>query len=268
MRRARKIGILGYGAIGQEMGDALTRLGETGDVAAVLVRPGRDSGPFRPVHDAAAFAQAGVEVALECAGHAAVAEYGPALLASGVDLILTSISALADPKLVEMLRANAKGRLLIASGAVGGLDGLVAARLQGLDSTTYISAKPPEAWKGTPAETLFDLDAIEGEQVLFEGSARDAALNYPKNANVSVAVALCSLGMDRTRVRLVASRKLTSPLGVIEGEGRAGKFTFSTLAYATASNPKTSALTAYSLLQCARLEQGLPAFKLLDECDA
>lgn len=268
MRRARRIGILGYGAIGQEMGAALARLGETDAVTAVLVRMGRDSGPFRPVHDVSALLEAGAETILECAGHKAVAEYGPSLLAAGADVVLTSIGALADPDLVETLRANANGRLLIASGAVGGLDGLVAARLYGLDSTTYISTKPPEAWKGTRAETLFDLDRIEDEQVLFDGSAREAALNYPKNANVSVAVALCSLGMDRTRVRLVASRRLTSPLGVIEAEGPAGKFSFSALAYATASNPKTSALTAYSLLQCARLEQGVPAFKLMDECDA
>jgi hypothetical protein len=128
--------------------------------------------------------------------------------------------------------------------------------------------KPPQAWRGTTAEADFDLSDDSFEQVLFEGSARDAARLYPKNANVAVAVGLCSLGLDLTRARLVSSPNVADPLGVIEAEGACGRFRYESYACAAAGNAKTSLLTAYSLLQCARLEEGLPVFSLLDDIES
>jgi aspartate dehydrogenase len=204
---------------------------------------------------------------LECAGHGAVIDYAAAVLEAGLDLVITSIGVLADDDVAASLRqaaARGGGKLYLAPGAVAGLDGLVGARLAGLSQVTYTSFKPPHAWRGTAAEAVLDLDHPEDERVFFEGSARDAARQYPKNANVAVTVGICGLGIDATRVRLVSSRTVTDPVGLIEAEGAFGTFTFDIFARAAPSNPKTSALTAYSLLQCARLGIGLDAFALLD----
>ena len=84
--------------------------------------------------------------------------------------------------------------------------------------------------------------------VFFTGSAREAALHYPQNANVGAAVSIAGLGLDETRVRLISSRKVDDPLGVIEAAGAFGEFRFECLAKASPSNPKTSAITADSLL--------------------
>ena len=54
---------------------------------------------------------------------------------------------------------------------------------------------------------------------------------------------------------------MDDPLGVIEAAGAFGEFRFECLAKASPSNPKTSAITADSLLQCARLGIGIPAFR-------
>ena len=118
--------------------------------------------------------------------------------------------------------------------------------------------KPPQAWRGTAAEQVLDLDHSEMERVFFQGSAREAALSYPKNVNVGVAIALVGLGMDATHVRLVSSRNVTDPFGRIEARGVFGYFRFDIFARAAADNPKTSALTAYSILQCARVGGALP----------
>lgn len=261
-----RLGLIGYGAIGREVGASLIRLGEAEALTAVLVRQGRDAAPFAAAADVGGLLRPKPNVVLEAAGHAAVADYGPSVLAAGVDLLITSTGALADAAVAEALETAERGggRLLIAPGAVAGLDGLVAARLAGLSSVTYTSYKPPHAWRGTAAEQAVDLDDPSEEQVLFEGSAREAALAYPKNANVAVSVGVCGLGLDRTRARLVSSRRLSDPLGIIEAEGDFGRFTFEVFARAAPGNPKTSLLTAHSLLQCARLGTGIPALDLLD----
>lgn len=257
------IGLIGYGAIGEEIAGALDRLGESDRIAAVLVRAGRDAP--RAVHDAAALIAARPGCVIECAGHQAVRDYVPDLLAAGIDCVISSVGVLADPAVAAQLAAAEKaggGRLLLPAGAIAGLDGLVAAALAGIDRVTYTSYKPPHAWRGTAAEQAVDLDAPASEQVFFEGSARDAAAAYPKNANVSVAIGLAGIGIDRTQVRLVSSREVDDPLGVIEAEGAFGRFRFEILALASPSNPKTSALTGYSLLQCARLGGAWPIANL------
>lgn len=262
---ALQFGLIGFGAIGTEIALVLARLGETEALKAVLVRPGRKAGDFPAVHNAGALEQAGARVVLECAGHAAIGEYGADVLGAGLDLIVTSIGALSDPATVTELRKAARGggRLLLAPGAVGGLDGLLAARVGGLKTARYTSIKPPLAWRGTPAEALIDFDNPAEEQILFDGTAREAAARFPKNANVAVAVGLCALGLDDTRAVLVSSRKVSDPLGVIEAEGSFGRLRYETFAHAAPANPKTSLLTAYSLLQCARLGQGIPVLELL-----
>ena len=259
-----KLGLIGYGAIGSEIYGALEKLGEADQLCGTLVRPGR-SAP-KALHSLDALIQSSPDIVMECAGHSAVEEYGAALLEAGIDLLVSSVGCLADPAISERLITAAEqgnSQLLLPSGAIAGLDGLVAAQLAGIDRVCYTSYKPPHAWRGTPAETLLDLDHKTEEEVFFEGSARDAARGYPKNANVAVAVALVSLGLDDTDARLVSSNRVADPLGVIEAEGAFGHFRFEILGLASPDNPKTSLLTAYSLLQCARLGNGLPIRQLV-----
>jgi len=253
-----RLGMIGFGAIGREVQSALTRLGESSSLVAVLVRPGRPAP--NAVHEVQALIEARPQTVLECAGHSAVKEFAVPLLRAGIDVIVSSIGVLADDGVrAELLDAEQSGgRALLPAGAIAGLDGLLAARLAGLDEVTYTSFKPPHAWRGTAAEQVLDLDHSEMERAFFDGTAREAALAYPKNVNVGVAIALVGLGMDATRVRLVSSRNVTDPLGRIEARGAFGFFRFDIFARAAADNPKTSALTAYSILQCARVGGALP----------
>lgn len=258
------IGLIGYGAIGQEIVQSLTNLGESGSLCGVLVRPEREAP--KAVHSLEELLLTQPDVVLECAGHGAVSDYAADILSAGVNLIVSSVGSLADDQMsTKLLQAAHDGssQLLIPPGAVAGLDGLMAAQLAGLEDVLYTSYKPPHAWNGTQAEQVLDLQHTTDEELFFEGSAREAALAYPKNANVAVAVAFAGLGLDQTRVRLVSSNRVNDPLGVIEATGAFGQFRFEILGLASPSNPKTSALTAYSLLQCARLGTGLPISKIL-----
>jgi aspartate dehydrogenase len=252
-----RIALIGLGAIGRAVADGLAREPEGGELVAVLVRP---------AHVAAAGAALPATVAIattigallakrptlvvECAGQSAVAQYGEGVLAAGGDLLVVSTGALAAPGLLDQLKAAARAsgaRLIVPAGAIAGLDGLGALKRAGLTRVTYTSTKPPLAWRGTAAESLIDLASVAEPTVFFEGTAREAALAYPKNANLAATVALAGLGFDATRVRLVADPAAAANTGEIEAESAAGTMRL-VMAGRASANPKTSASVAYSVL--------------------
>jgi|GraSoiStandDraft_17_1057272.scaffolds.fasta_scaffold88286_2 aspartate dehydrogenase len=265
-----RIAVIGYGAITDEIVRALDTRGQLDALACVLVRPNKRNeseqkaaGHFRVVDTLPDLLACEPQIVIEAAGHCAVAEFGAAILAGGCDLLLASVGALADGALAKNLAAAASGatQLWIASGAVAGIDGLLAARSAGLRSVTYTSLKGADAWKGTPAQALLGERAKAERVIFFSGSARQAALQYPQNANVGATIALASLGLDRTQVLLGSDPNVTGPLGIIEADGEFGCFKFEILALASATNPKTSALTGHSL--AAAVCEGM-CFRALD----
>jgi aspartate dehydrogenase len=249
--------VIGYGAIGTALVHEL-RTSRWAEVAGVLVRPGRiataraalDAVPV--VDSAASLCELGPDLIVECAGHEAVREHAGPVLAAGIDLALVSTGALVDDSFREGLVATAAAsgaRLYVAAGAIAGLDGLGALRLGGLHHVRYTSAKPPSAWKGSPAEQAVDLDACTTATPFFHGTAREAARLYPRNANLAATVALAGTGLDRTDIVLVADPALAENVGRIEASGTYGTLTVEVRGPSAPDNPRTSAITTYSLLR-------------------
>lgn len=257
--RQRRFAVIGYGAITEEIVRTLDERGGLGALAGVLVHRARldaataqAAGRFRVVATLEELLELRPDVVAECAGHGAMREFGAGILGRGFDLVCSSVGVLADAAFArELVRASKGARLLIPSGAIAGVDGLLASRTAGLRSVTYTTVKPPPAWMGTPAEEQVR-SADRQRIIFFEGTAREAALRYPKNVNVGATVALASLGLDRTQVRMVSDPQATGPLGIVEAEGDFGTFRFEILAYASPHNPKTSLLTAHSIIVAAR----------------
>ncbi len=245
-----KVGLIGNGAIA---GFARKELQiRNHHVAAVLVRTQRLSAD--PVGQVAAVSDLpqDIDLMIDCAGHSALAAYGPEILARGIDLVTVSLGALADAELHRTLTDAAQqgdARLHLASGAIGALDCLQAARVGAIETVTYTGRKPPQGWKGSPAEDLIDLDSMtSGAQAHFSGSARDAALKYPKNANVAAAVALAGVGFDATEVTLIADAAAAGNVHEIAVTGDFGSLHFQVTGKALADNPRSSALAAMSVV--------------------
>lgn len=247
--------LIGNGAIAGEVRRAATKAGLFA-IGAVLVRPGRREATQPdldvPVIDNLADLRFKPTLAAECASHEAVRNHAPALLQQGIDVVITSIGALCDDALYGELETAAReggAQLILPAGAIPGVDAISAARFGGLERVSYTSRKPPGAWKGTPAEQVADLDNLSEAYLHYTGSARAAARDYPKNANVAATVALAGLGFDRTEVRMIADPNISENIHEIHASGSFGEMALIIKGRPLPSNPKTSSLAAYSAIR-------------------
>lgn len=255
---AEKILLIGWGAIAHSVTRLLKAHGDVGtDLIGVLVHDAKVQAQKDPdfahlfvdrLEDGMARAPS---LVVECAGHGAVDSYAQTVLRAGTPLLLVSIGALADDERLNQLVSAARSgstQLLLASGAVGGLDWLCAARTAGLQSVLYRGRKPPLAWAGTQAEARCDLAALTAPTLIFSGSAREAAQRFPKNANVAATVAFSSLGLNATRVELYADPAVRENQHEIEAESAAGSLRLTLSGLPESDNPRTSMITAHSVV--------------------
>jgi aspartate dehydrogenase len=261
----RRLGMIGAGGMAETVLSAvaeslavpldhfgvLVRSGAEQRALALLERVGPKLARATSVHtDMAGLLADTPDAVAECAGHTAVRRYGETILDAGCDLVVISIGALADDALRTTLLSAAQRhgvRLVLPSGAVGGLDALGAARLSGLQTVTYTGRKPPKAWRGTPVERLLDLDALSAPAIFFEGTARQAATDYPQNANVAAAVAIAGLGFDATTVRLIADPTAARNVHEISVRAGCGDFDLQLEGHPSPLNPKTSLMAGFSV---------------------
>ena len=192
------------------------------------------------------------DVVVEAAGHGALHEHGVAVRESGIDLLVVSIGALADEDLETALKQAEGGRLFLCTGAIGGFDILRAAMLHGpLDEVAITSTKPAVAlsrpWMD---ETVLEALASGAQPVtVFDGPARQACALFPESANVTATLSLATVGFDRVRVQMVGDPAATRVRHVVGASGSAGTYELSFENAASPDNPRTSAVTAYSVLR-------------------
>lgn len=258
------LGLIGYGSISAELlglidGFAVSRI-------TLLVPAGRENAArdrllnthpgLAPkvtiIGDGADLLAARPDLVIEAAGHGAVAAHGEQLLSAGISLMPVSIGALADDGLHLRLREAAQrggARLILPSGAIGGIDILAALAPAGGLKVRYFGAKPPMAWAGTPAAETMDLTALQEPAEIFHGTAREAAAAYPKNANVAATLALAGAGFDATEVTLIADPAASGNSHRYEVHSPLATVRIDISNRATGGNSKTSLATVYSVLR-------------------
>lgn len=212
------------------------------------------------VMDREALVAARPDVVVEAASHEAVREHLVALLEAGVSVVVLSAGALADDALraaAEAAAAKSGALFYVPSGGIGGLDALKTACLAGVDEVSIQVAKPPQAWKGIPyVEDLgVDLARLPGAKTLFDGPAREGVPHFPQNVNIAAVLSLAGIGMDRTRLKVVADPALTLNTHTIRVAGAAGRMTVVLENVPAPENPKTSWLACYSVLAALKALQ-------------
>jgi aspartate dehydrogenase len=254
--RRTHVALIGWGAIAQAVVGGLAKGTSQTRIVAVAVR---DTARARDLPagavmlpDPSALADTDADLVVEAAGRDAVAPWGRAALTLGRDFAVSSTSAFADPTLLADLTALAErgnAQLFIPPGALGGIDALAAARRIGLAEVEHRIIKPPRAWMGTKAEALCALDTLTGACAFFSGTAAQAAAAFPQNANVALISALAGLGPDHTRITLIADPAATTNRHEIAAKGAFGTLSVTLSNAPLAGNPKTSVMTALSLIR-------------------
>jgi|SRR5579884_2449830 len=254
-----RVGLIGYGAIGQEMARLISKhFSEDILLVGALIRQtavDRFPGPILVTTHSALLAEH-PQVVVEVAGHAGLREHGAAILRAGIDLLLVSTGALADPAVMnELLEAAQIGgsQARVISGAIGALDMLTALSFGGkINRVQHTLRKPPKAL--LPSEESSQLTAM---REVFYGNARQAVVQFPEFLNVAAAVALASKGFDQTEVRVIADPTVEQSVHEVLAEGPFGRLRFEVNYAPTGASitPHATQLVAQSIIRTLRVRQ-------------
>ena len=258
MVEALRVGIAGFGAIGRAVaagfvdgvpGLVLTAVSTRDQPRAAAALPPL---PGVRVVSLAELAPL-VDIVIECAPAALLPSIAEPVLRAGRTLVVLSCGALLNAMHLVELAAAHGGRIIVPTGALLGLDAVFAAAQGTIHSVTMITRKPPRGLLGAPylAEHGIVLDGLTAPLRVFEGTAREAALGFPANLNVAVALGLAGIGPDRTRLAIWADPGITRNTHTIEVDADSARLTM-TIENIPSENPKTGRITALSVLALLR----------------
>jgi len=203
------------------------------------------------------YADKTTDLVIEAASQKAVALYALDVLKSGKDLMVMSVGAFGDEKLLKSVqRASEQSgkKVYVPSGAILGIDGVKAGMLGKIEKVALTTRKPPAAlaYSTYLRERDINLVGLKKPLVVFEGTAREAVRAFPESVNVAATLSLAGIGLDRTRVKIIADPSLDRNVHEIRVRGKAGEFTTEARNVPSPENPKTSYLAALSAIRALR----------------
>jgi aspartate dehydrogenase len=197
-----------------------------------------------------------VDIIVEAASQDAVNSFGKKIVEAGKSLMIMSVGALGDPSLLsEMLDiAYQNGsHIYVPTGAIAGIDAIRSVKHL-LDSVVLTTTKNPIALAGAPFFNLTKINVygITEKTVIYEGNAADAVKKFPANINVAAIISLAGIGIERTKVRIIADPYTDINQHEITATGKFGEMTIIVRNKPSPNNPKTSFLAVLSAIECLR----------------
>ena len=251
-----KVGIIGCGTIGSELGRAIaTEMPELNLVALsdIKMERARELAQHLPIKPQVLTTDELidlVDLVVESASKEIAAEIVEKALKRGKDIMVMSTGGLLGKEALFSLAREKNCYIHLPSGALAGLDGVKSAAGGGIDSVTLTTRKPPAGLKGAPyiIKNKIDLNSIKEEKSIFEGTAEEAIEGFPQNVNVSATLSLAGIGPQKTKVRIVADPNIDRNIHQVEIEGKFGRLICMTENFPSPSNPKTSFLAILSAI--------------------
>lgn len=192
-----------------------------------------------------------VDLAVEAASQDAARKFIPFVLENGADVMVMSVGVFADDAFREKCFTLAKkhrSRLYVPSGAICGTDGLHSASAAKIQEVHLITRKGPRGLRGAPGLKMkgIDIDSLTEPTVVFEGNARDASNQYPKNLNVAATISLLGVGFDNTHVTIICDPTTERNAHTLVVKGDFGELRCETQNVPSPMTPSTSYLAALS----------------------
>ena len=272
----KKIGIIGCGAIGQEIASRLDNgYIKNGKLVAVFdinvnslerflsnlknrqdIRGHSDFSEFIADLD-------DVDIIIECASQNAVKLYLQQIFDLNKEIIVMSVGAFSDVKFLETMynkihtnrldSSYKNSSIHIPSGAIAGIDAIKSAKNL-IHSVTLTTTKNPKSLQGAPffEDSKIDLNTLTTATLLFEGPALEALKLFPFNVNVSAILSLAGIGFQKTLVKIIADPLLNINKHEILVKGDFGELEISVKNVPSSTNPKTSFLAILSAIECLR----------------
>lgn len=254
-----RVAIAGLGAIGLKISEALDR-GIPGCVLAAVSVNDRGKAAARLAHLAQPPPVVTIEelepladLVIECAPAnllPAIAE--PFLRAGKTALVLSVGAILVNEHLIDLAREHG-GQIVVPTGALLGLDAVAAAAEGTIHSVRMVTRKPVRGLAGAPylAEHNIRVEDITNPLRIFEGTPREAAVGFPANLNVAVALSLAGIGPDKTTLEIWADPALERNVHRIEVVADSASFSMQ-IENLPSENPRTGRITALSVISYLR----------------
>jgi aspartate dehydrogenase len=257
--KSTRIAIAGLGAIGRVLARKLSD-GIPG--AALACVAARDGGKAQAWLDQQGIAcpvvafdefPAHADLVVECAPASLLEHVCRPMLAAGKQVMVLSCGALlARPDLIDLAK-QCGGTILVPTGALLGLDAVVAAAEGTIHSVRMTTRKPPGGLAGAPylVENAISVEGLHEAKRVFSGTAREAAAGFPANVNVAAALSLAGIGPDRTMIDIWADPAVTRNCHAIEVDADSARFTLA-IENVPSDNPKTGKIVVLSFIAALR----------------
>jgi aspartate dehydrogenase len=196
------------------------------------------------------------DLVIECAPAALLSDIVTPFLKANKQVVVLSVGALLfHPELIEAAKSQG-GVIHVPTGALIGLDAMIAAAEGTIHSVRMVTRKPPNGLAGAPhlIENNISIEGLTEAKKVFEGNARDAAKGFPANLNVVVALALAGVGPEKTLLEIWADPGVVRNTHTIVVDSDSAKFTM-TMENIPSENPKTGRIVAQSVIALLRKMQ-------------
>jgi aspartate dehydrogenase len=256
---ALRVAVAGLGAIGLKLAEELDR-GIPGCVLAAVSANDRDKAAKRLAHLARAVPvvaldelEPSADIVVECAPAKLLPAIAEPFLRAGKTVIVLSAGAILTNEYLVGLARQHGGQIVVPTGALLGLDAVTAAAEGEIRSVRMITRKPVRGLAGAPylAEHNIRIEDITEPTRIFKGSPREAAIGFPANLNVAVALSLAGIGADNTTLEIWADPALERNVHRIEVDSDSASFSMS-IENIPSDNPKTGRITALSVISYLR----------------
>ena len=197
-----------------------------------------------------------VDLVVEAASQNALTSYLNPIILLKKDILVMSVGAFANPDFFSQVIKNVEKNdinLYVPSGAIAGIDAIKSVR-SSISYVTLTTTKNPNSLKDSPffKKTNLTVDSIKKRTLIFEGSAIEAVQNFPANVNVAALLGLAGIGVEKTKVNVIADPSLRINKHEIKVIGKFGELIVRVKNVPSPTNPKTSYLAILSVIESLR----------------